>query len=117
MPANLRRLILSGLIGVILIGAALIVLPLIRPPAAPLSPTSTIPSQRLDEGLAAEVPRVSLGNARAAHELKQAVFVDVRDKGQYDTSHVAGARSIPLGELESRINELNKGQWIITYCT
>ena len=58
-----------------------------------------------------------VGNAHAAHESKQAVFVDVRSTGQYAPSHVTGALSIPLSELESRLNELDKAQWIITYCT
>jgi hypothetical protein len=120
MSANSRTLLLVGLIGVILIGAALIVLPLInQPAAAPIPPTSlpTVPPQRLDEAPAPEVPRVSIGEAYAAHSAKQAVFVDVRSASQYEASHVAGAVSIPLGDLESRLNELDKEQWIITYCT
>jgi len=120
MSANSRNWILIGFIGLILIGIALILLPLVtQSAAAPLPPTSvpTVPPQRLDQGPAPEVPRVSVGNARAAHELKQAVFVDVRDIGQFAARHVPGALSIPLSELESRLNELDKAQWIITYCT
>ena len=59
----------------------------------------------------------SVGDAHAAQESKQAVFIDVRSASQYAQGHVPGAMSIPLNEVESRLNELNKEQWIITYCT
>lgn len=67
----------------------------------------------------AEVPRVSLEAARAALDSGTAVIVDVRSTEAYEASHVAGAVSIPLGEVEANPNglALNKEQWIITYCT
>jgi hypothetical protein len=117
MSANSRNWILIGFIGLILIGVALILLPPNNRSATVISDVPTATSQQLDQGPAPEVPRVSVGNARATHELKQAVFVDVRDTGQYAAGHVTGALSIPLGELEDRLNELDKAQWIITYCT
>lgn len=117
MSANSRNWIVIGFIGLIVIGVALILLPSINRSATVPADVPTATSQRIDQGPAPEVPRVSVGNARAAHELKQAVFVDVRDKSQYDARHVTGALSIPLGELESHLKELDKAQWIITYCT
>ncbi len=118
MSANSRTWILIGLIGLILIGAALIILPLLTPSAAvPSTSVPTVPPQQLDQGPAPEVPRVSVGEAYAAYTAKQAVFVDVRSVGQYEASHVTGALPMPLGELESYLSELDKAQWIITYCT
>jgi 3-mercaptopyruvate sulfurtransferase SseA len=64
-----------------------------------------------------EVPRVTLEEAKTAFDSGAAVFVDVRSAASYEASHIPGALSIPLGELESRINELDPDQWIITYCT
>jgi len=64
-----------------------------------------------------EVPRVTLEEAKTAFDSGEAIFVDVRSAASYETSHIPGALSIPLGELESRINELDPHQWIITYCT
>jgi 3-mercaptopyruvate sulfurtransferase SseA len=61
--------------------------------------------------------RLSLEEARAAYDKNEALFLDVRSAGSYASSHIPGARSIPLGELESRMGELNPDQWIITYCT
>lgn len=75
--------------------------------AAGISSESTYP----------EVTRVSLADAKAAFDAKSAVFLDVRDATSFETKHIPGALSIPLAQIESRANELNKDQWIITYCT
>jgi hypothetical protein len=116
MSTNSRNWMLIGFITLIVIGVALIALPLFTSVSAPpAAPTSAAP--RLDQGPAPEVPRVSVDEAHAAYQSKQAVFVDVRDTDQYAAGHVAGALSIPLSELDSRLNELDQAQWIITYCT
>ena len=120
MSNKSRSGMLIGLIGLIIIGGALIILPLIAPAATPVAPTPAISAVTI--GSPGDIPypavnRVTVGNARAAQELKQAVFVDVRSAEQYTQSHIPGAVSIPLNEFESRLSELNKDQWIITYCT
>jgi rhodanese-related sulfurtransferase len=58
-----------------------------------------------------------VGDAKAAFDLEQAVFVDVRERAFYNESHIPGALSIPLNEIEARLGELNSSDWIITYCT
>lgn len=67
----------------------------------------------------AEVPRVSLEETLAAIESGVAVIVDVRSAEAYAASHIPGAISIPLPEIETNPTGLNleKDQWIITYCT
>ena len=67
----------------------------------------------------AEVPRVSLEEAKAALDSGAAILVDVRSPDAFDASHIAGAISVPLGAIERELTEvpLNKDQWIITYCT
>lgn len=69
------------------------------------------------EGGHPDIPRVSLGDAKAALDTGSAVFVDVRDAESYSQSHIRGAISIPVGELPDRMQELNPKDWIITYCT
>jgi 3-mercaptopyruvate sulfurtransferase SseA len=64
-----------------------------------------------------EVQRVTLEESKAAFENGEAIFLDVRSASSYAASHIPGALSIPLAELQSRIGELNPDQWIITYCT
>jgi hypothetical protein len=67
----------------------------------------------------AEVSRVSVQAAKAAFDAGYAVIVDVRDTAAFERSHVEGALSIQLGEVETNAAglRLDKDQWIITYCT
>ena len=67
----------------------------------------------------ANVPRVSIEEARVAQTSGAAIIVDVRSKQAYDESHIPGAINILLGEFETNITgiTLDKDQWIITYCT
>lgn len=44
------------------------------------------------------------------------VVLDVRESAEYGFSHISDAISIPLGELEERINELNKQDEIYVVC-
>lgn len=42
--------------------------------------------------------------------------LDVREPAEYSFGHIPGAKSIPLGELENRINELDKDHEIYVVC-
>jgi len=44
------------------------------------------------------------------------VVLDVRPTLEYAQGHIAGARSIPVDELASRLNELQPDQEIVAYC-
>lgn len=95
----------------ILIGAgALLVVGVLIWQAVSFS-SSKIPAQPAD------VARVSLAEAKAALDAGTAVFLDVRSAGAFADSHVAGAINIPEAELPDRLGELDKQDWIITYCT
>jgi hypothetical protein len=62
-----------------------------------------------------QVSRVNLTQAKGAYDAGSAVFVDVRDKVYYDSSHIPGALSIPLNEIEQRLVELDPNDWLILY--
>lgn len=79
--------------------------------------TAPIPEAAFEEETYPEIPRVSLEEAKTAFDLGSALFVDVRSAEAYQGNHISGAVNIPLGELESRLGELDPNQWIITYCT
>ena len=81
------------------------------PAAAPTQETAFV------EEVYPEIQRVSIDEAKAALESGAAVFVDVRSVEDYQASHISGAVNIPSEELEARLGELDKTQWIITYCT
>lgn len=70
-----------------------------------------------DEETYPDISRVSLTEAKAAHDDSTAIFVDVRSAQAYEESHIAGSVNIPLAELEQRFSELDPARWIITYCT
>lgn len=44
------------------------------------------------------------------------VLLDVRQPEEYRAGHIPGAMLVPLGELETRYNEFEKNQKIVTYC-
>ncbi len=69
------------------------------------------------EDAAIQIQRVNRVEAKAALDSGAAVFVDVRSAAAYADSHIPGAISIPLDELERRLDEFKRDQWIITYCT
>lgn len=82
------------------------------------SPTTPTPAAAFEEEETyPEIPRVSLEDTKAAIDSGTAVVIDVRASEAYSASHILGALNIPLAEIESRLNELDPNQWIITYCT
>src|ERR687885_705399 len=46
------------------------------------------------------------------------VRVDVRDQGEWDAGHIPGARHVPRGYLESRIEAAvpDRSQHVVLYC-
>jgi len=97
--------------GLLLIVAVIILLIQAQPAPLAVAPTQTsfIPY--------ADVDRVSIQDAKAAYDAGAAVFVDVRGDDLYNVGHITGALSIDGDQMESRFNELNPNDWIITYCT
>ncbi|MCU1348363.1 MAG: hypothetical protein JWO56_1393 [Acidobacteria bacterium] len=87
-------------------------------------PQSATPQPNVQFALPVAQPQPSLESARRIKredaiklvKAKKAVFVDVRGKDQYDTEHIQGAISIPLGEIVTRVKEIPPGKMIITYC-
>lgn len=47
---------------------------------------------------------------------KEVLVLDVREAAEYAFNHIPGAVSIPLGELEERINELSEEKEIYVVC-
>lgn len=46
---------------------------------------------------------------------RDVVFLDVRQPKEYARGHLPGAKLIPLGELEDRLGELDRGKPVIIY--
>jgi adenylyltransferase/sulfurtransferase len=65
-------------------------------------------------GTAAEISPAELAaRLQAGDDL---VLVDVREPHELEISHLPGARLLPLGELPSRLAELDKDAEIILFC-
>lgn len=66
-----------------------------------------------------DVPRVALAEAKEELDGGEAIFVDVRERSDFETSHIPGALSVPLGdsEMDGAYRELPSEAQIITYCT
>ena len=46
----------------------------------------------------------------------EVIVLDVRPREEFRAGHIAGARSMPLSELQDRLAELPRNQEIIAYC-
>jgi rhodanese-related sulfurtransferase/TusA-related sulfurtransferase len=49
-------------------------------------------------------------------ESRDGIILDVRETAEYAFGHIEGAISIPMGELESRLNELDTEKEIYVVC-
>jgi len=63
-----------------------------------------------------EFKRISLADLRARLEKGTVVLLDVRPRAEYAAGHLPHAISIPLEELERRLNELPRHRTIVAYC-
>jgi len=59
---------------------------------------------------------VSMTEVRTRLERGDAVLLDVRPQVEFGAGHLPGAHSIPLVELEKRIDELPRDRDVIAYC-
>jgi rhodanese-related sulfurtransferase len=65
------------------------------------------------------VAQISVTDVKAKLDAGEAVLLlDVRQPEEYELAHLAGCKLIPLGELPSRVGEVEAGtdQPIIVYC-
>lgn len=67
----------------------------------------------LDDGELEPIGRDELLERARRHDV---VVLDVRPAEEYEAAHIAGAVSIPLGELEDRLGELPARAEVVAYC-
>jgi 3-mercaptopyruvate sulfurtransferase SseA len=105
---NKKRTMLFLVAGFALIAVSMVACTASPPQAEPENPVAEAPG---------EAQRVSLEESLAAFNSGEAVLLDVRSESSYAAGHIPDALSIPLAELEARIDEIDPDKWIITYCT
>lgn len=64
----------------------------------------------------AAAPRISLKDFKELRKTGNVITVDVRSVDSYKSSHLSGAISIPLADLQQRWKELPNDKPIVTYC-
>lgn len=65
-----------------------------------------------------EVPEkfIAVDEAKALVDRRQRImFIDVREKLQYDDLHIKGAINIPLGVLPARLAEISRTDFVVLY--
>jgi 3-mercaptopyruvate sulfurtransferase SseA len=65
-----------------------------------------------------EVPEkyVSVDEAKVLADKRQrVVFVDVREKPQYDELHIKGAINVPLDSMRGRLREIPRKDFVVLY--
>jgi rhodanese-related sulfurtransferase len=68
------------------------------------------------EFLGDDVDAIGRDELLARMRRRDVVVVDVRPADEFAAGHIDGARSIPIGELERRIDELPADHEIVAYC-
>ena len=64
-----------------------------------------------------DVPRITVPELKAKLDAGQAVVFDVRPQPAYAYKHIAGAISLPQGEVADRLAELPTDKLAVFYCT
>jgi rhodanese-related sulfurtransferase len=86
-----------GIVVVVLVAAAIVYA------MVPRQTTATLPAE------------ISVADAYSKRE-SGAFILDVRQPDEWNTVHIPGANLIPLGELESRLNEVPRDQEVVVVC-
>jgi DNA-binding transcriptional ArsR family regulator len=63
-----------------------------------------------------EFQTISLAELQTRLHNDAVILLDVRPAVEYQTAHLPGAISMPLGELEGRLTELPLGKLVVAYC-
>ncbi len=71
----------------------------------------------LKEKPVSTIPEISVEDLKAKLDKKEKfVLLDVREPHEYEIAKIPGSKLIPLGELDKRFGELDKGQKLIVHC-
>jgi rhodanese-related sulfurtransferase len=103
-PLNVWLIVAA--VAVVVVIAAIVFLPRSKP--AENSPAAT-------QAVAGLPKEISVAQAKEKYD-SDAFLLDVRQPEEWNEYHVPGTTLIPLGELQSRVDELPKDQEIVVVC-
>ncbi len=76
-----------------------------------------VPQAAAAEAAEEAVPEISVAELKAKLDAREDfLLLDVREPYEYDIARIPGAKLIPLGELPSRMSELDSAQEIALHC-
>ena len=76
-----------------------------------------IPQAKAEEDAEVPVPEISVEDLKARLDRKDRfVLLDVREPFEYDIAKIPGSKLIPLGDLHSRMSELDSADEIVIHC-
>jgi len=76
-----------------------------------------IPQAKAEEEAEPPVPEITVEELKARIDRKDRfVLLDVREQFEWDVARIPGAKLIPLGELPSRMSELDSADEIVIHC-
>ncbi len=84
-----------------------------RIPAADATSPSPVAQTAQSDG----VRRITPAELHDALDKGGAVVIDVRNEDSYKAGHIRGARSIPVNDFLSHVDELPRDKMIVTYCS
>ncbi len=64
----------------------------------------------------ASIENVSREKAKELIETEEVAVIDVRTQEEYNNGHIPGAHLLPLDQLESQLDDLNKDQPYLIVC-
>jgi NADPH-dependent 2,4-dienoyl-CoA reductase/sulfur reductase-like enzyme/rhodanese-related sulfurtransferase len=86
------------------------------PYSSPMDPVITA-ANVLRNKLDGETNSISSIETKEKQDMKDDfILLDVRTKPEYDSGYIEGCLHIPLNELRSKIDQLDKSKEIVTYC-
>jgi hypothetical protein len=123
----IRLRTISLILGLIVVTALLISCSASAESTAPTAAPTSTPEPATDTELSdesqvptklSEVPRISVEELKERLDSGEAIVIaDTRSKSTFETSHIAGAISVPENEVELHLDELPLDQEIVLYCT
>lgn len=105
------RSFITATVAVLIAGAACGQFKVNQTSTAGVQTATTVATDSLDSA-----KRIQRDEAIKMVKAGKAVWIDVRNKSDFDAGHIKGAINIPLTELAARWRDLPTQKYLITYC-
>jgi thiosulfate sulfurtransferase len=63
-----------------------------------------------------DIPQIQIHEAKKKFDLKQCLFVDIRDPSSYGAAHIPGALHLHDGNVQEFIQNTDKNADVVVYC-